>query len=172
MSPTIPAQIVKGDLYWADDQCIFVINPEKEQFIFRYALLTLGSEERVFPELVLDDWGHERKGLVLYRWVYMNGYQFPRAEVFGRNMDGGAEQLFLRELDLSSRCPTYVYGSIDVPLSEGCEISTIIDVRSDAHETRRVKYGTESSWPLRNAAAAWWQAPPGKVEKLVAALLE
>ncbi|MGH2538744.1 MAG: hypothetical protein ACRDHL_15250, partial [Candidatus Promineifilaceae bacterium] len=73
-----------------------------------YALPLLDSGQ-ILPELVLDDWGREIKGLALYAWLREQGQRFPRAEVFGFDSQGDALQCFVREIDLTAGLPLYAH---------------------------------------------------------------
>jgi len=159
------AQTVRGELlsHKKSDSEIsgaLIIDPARGKVFLRYALVRLGTDDLVFPELVLDDWGHERKNLLLYRWIYENGYQFPRAELFGYDFHGGEQQHFLRELDLQSRYPCFGYTGRYAPLNEGIEMSFIVNVRDESPQAEPLKDKSEFDWPIRNAAVEWWQAPP------------
>jgi len=57
--------------------------------------------ELFIPESALDDWGNERTGIALHKWIQRQGDSFPRAELFGFSYSAGQEQLFMRELDLT-----------------------------------------------------------------------
>ena len=148
-----------------------VIDPARGKVLLRYAFVQLGTDELVFPEFVLDDWGHERENLLLYRWVNENGYQFPRAELFGYDINGQEQQYFLRELDLQSKYPCFGYADHDTPLEEGIELSFIVIVREDLSQAELLKIGSEFDRPLRNAAVNWWQGSPGGAVKLAESLM-
>jgi hypothetical protein len=154
----------------SEESGVLVIDHARGKVLLRYAFVQLGTDDLVFPELVLDDWGHERKNLLLYRWVYENGYQFPRAELFGYDINGQEQQYFLRELDLQSRYPCFGYADYDMPLAEGIELSFIVIMREDSSQAELLKTGSEFDWPLRNAAVNWWQGPPGGAVKLAESL--
>lgn len=165
------AQSVHGELLSSSRSGALVIDHSYSKVLLRYALPQLGSDELVFPEIVLDDWGHERKNLPLYRWIYENGFQFPRAELFGYDINGHERQYFLRELDLQSKYPCFGYAENDTPLSEGIELSFIVIVREDSSQSEHLEAGSEIDWPMRNAAVEWWQETLGGVTKLVESLM-
>ena len=165
------AQSVHGELLSSSKSGALVMDPSHSKVLLRYALPLLGTDELVFPELALDDWGHERKKLHLYRWIYENGYQFPRAELFGYDINGHEQQYFLRELDLQSKYPCFGYAENDTPLSEGIELSFMVVVREDSSQAELLEAGSEIDWPMRNAAVDWWQDTLGGAIKLAESLL-
>ncbi len=165
------AQSVHGELLSSSKSGALVMDPSHSKVLLRYALPQLGSDELVFPEIVLDDWGHERKELPLYRWIYENGYQFPRAELFGYDINGHEQQYFLRELDLQSKYPCFGFAENDTPLSEGIELSFIVVVREVSSQAEPLEAGSEIDWPMRNAAVDWWQETLGGATKLAESLL-
>lgn len=128
-----------------------------------YAFVTLGVEEHLLPNFILDDWGNEFQGLELYRWVGENGLQFPRAELFCVGLDGEERQHFLRELDLVARFPAYAFDGEGAPIGSAVLLNAVLLVDDSVIEPTpgEAPEGMES--PLRQARIDWWRVPPGVV---------
>ena len=82
-------QHVWGQLLWENPAAqdgrlaLLLTNPKPEEesdasLILRFAFVTVGPEEHLFPSFLIDDWGGEVRSLALYGWVHENGNQFPR----------------------------------------------------------------------------------------------
>jgi hypothetical protein len=131
----------------------------------RYALVIMGPEEHVFPATLLDDWGHEVRGPEIYRFIREFGDQFPRAEIFGFDLDGSETQLFMRSLEMVTRWPCYVYTTPDAPLSEGVRLSTILLPTADIARPQFLPEAPETiAPPLAQARLKWWQVPAGATD--------
>ena len=138
---------------------------EAENLVYlRYALVTRGPADHIFPALVLDDWGRERATLGLYEWIDENGDRFPRAEIFGFERDGREAQAFLRAMELRARYPCYAYTAPDQPLKEGHLLFAIFVRDDSADAPERIKRPAELKLPLRAARVTWWRIPPGSEE--------
>ncbi|MBK8985034.1 MAG: hypothetical protein IPM39_02975 [Chloroflexi bacterium] len=133
-----------------------------DSLYLRFALVVRGPEDHVLPGLLLDDWGHEIRGLEIYQFIRDHGDSFPRAEVFGFDMDGSETQLFLRSLELHVRWPCYVYTSTDVPLVEGLRLHAILLPTAGVAAPQAIKKPDQAAIerPLRGAQVSWWQVPP------------
>ncbi len=128
-----------------------------------YALVTMGREEHILPSLVLDDWGNEYKTLALYGWIRENGDRFPRAEVFGTDIEGEELQLFVRVLELHATYPAYV----EYEGSEGPErVHAFILPGSEGKEPQRITVPAHIGLPMRDARVSWWRADPGQLGSL------
>lgn len=126
----------------------------------RYALVIMGPEDHVFPNTLLDDWGHEVRGLEIYRFIREYGDQFPRAEVFGFDLDGSETQLFVRSLEMVGRWPCYVYATTETPLSEGVRLNAILLPTEGITQPQRLPEAPDSvAPPLCHARLKWWQVP-------------
>ncbi|HZD10869.1 MAG TPA: hypothetical protein VE553_05960 [Candidatus Binatia bacterium] len=125
----------------------------------RLALIVRGSERHVFPSLALDDWGRERKGVRLYRWLYEEGPRFPRAEVFGFDDAGVQTQIFLRDLELSFHYPCYLYGDDADPVQEGLRVDVIF-VPGPSEEAVKIDAPDSLPWAMRRAAVRWRAVEP------------
>lgn len=130
----------------------------------RYALVTRGPEDHIFPSFLLDDWGNEVRGLPLYQWVYEFGDQFPRGEIFGFERDGRETQVFLRELELYARLPCYAYATRDVALADGIVLTAVLLPDTAAAAVQRIAPPEELERPLRSARVTWWRVPPDSGE--------
>ncbi|MCP5098399.1 MAG: hypothetical protein GY943_22850 [Chloroflexi bacterium] len=127
----------------------------------RYAFVTLGPEDHIFPSFILDDWGNEIRGVKLYNWVRDNGNEFPRAEIFGYETDGQETQLFTRELELYVKLPCFAYTNPEAQVTEGVRLSSILLPDADTTEPTLVKRpsATQIKRPLRAARVKWWHIP-------------
>ncbi len=126
----------------------------------RYAFVTQGGEELLFPAFILDDWGSEIKSLKLYDWF--NGFapQFPRAELFGLDAAGREMQRFVRQLELYSKLPCYAYPGPNTPLADGALVEAILLPDKSLQEPVRIKRPSDLKRPLRAARVSWWQVNP------------
>ena len=74
------------------ERALILLDESADKCYLAFTFLEQGTEREIFPESLLDDWGHEIKTLALYDWVLENGLHFPRAEIFGfepaPNVDG------------------------------------------------------------------------------------
>lgn len=158
-------QRVAGQIFTANGRFALLLHsstpePDASQLIYlRFAFVRIGTEEPVFPALLLDDWGAEIKSLDLYNWVDEFGPQFPRAELFGYDAYGQETQLFLRELEQYSKWPCFAYPTADTPLNDGLLIEAILLPDEAATEPVKIKRPSWVERPLRRAAVQWWQVP-------------
>lgn len=142
------------------DQAVIFADLDAAPIYIRFALVELNSGDHLIPESVVDDWGKEITGLNLYGWIRDNGPYFPRAEVFGRKIDGLRFQRFLRELENEARYPCYVYSNPDSPVEHGILVAGIITPDTSLLET---KVGCKPDWAmglLAKADVQWWCANP------------
>lgn len=158
---------VAGSLLEEDGRSALLISdfePERDAeglIALRFALITRGPEEHIFPAFLLDDWGNEVRGRSLFTWAYEEGDRFPRAEIFGFEQDGRETQVFLRELELYARLPCYAYRSPEVPLPEGVLLNAILLPQADVQAPQRIKPPADLQRPLAAARVSWWHVPPG-----------
>ncbi|MCA9952437.1 MAG: hypothetical protein KDE48_22460 [Anaerolineales bacterium] len=158
-------QRIGGKLLTSDGQTALIlenlrVDKDTHNVVFlRYALVTKGSEEHIFPAFLMDDWGHEVHGLKLYAWVSENGARFPRGEIFGFEQDGRETQCFLRELELYARLPCYAYPSADSAVETGSLLDAILLPAMAVDAAVRIKRPSELKRPLRTARVSWWQIP-------------
>lgn len=133
----------------------------EDSLYLRYAVVVRGPDDHVLPAILLDDWGKETRGLKIYEFLRKHGDEFPRAEIFGFDMDGSETQLFVRSLELYSRLPAYAYTNVDAPLDEGVLLDAILlpDVETD--RVVRLEKAKDSGLerPLRSAQVSWWHVP-------------
>lgn len=125
----------------------------------RFAFVTVGVEEHLFPSFLIDDWGGEVRSLPLYRWVQDKGNQFPRAEIFGFERDGTSVQYFVRELELYAKLPCYVYPDKQTPLAEGRLLDAILLPEPTISQPEKIKRPSHLKRPLAAARVRWWQVP-------------
>jgi hypothetical protein len=133
-----------------------------DSLYLRYAVVVRGPEDHVLPAILLDDWGKETRGLKIYEFLREQGDQFPRAEIFGFDMDGSETQLFVRSLELYSRLPAYAYTNVDAPLADGVLLDAILLPDAETDRVVQVEKTSEMGVkrPLRSAQVSWWRVPP------------
>ena len=158
-------QRVSGRIFEANGRYALLLqniqpDPEAKQLIYlRFAFITMGAEEHIFPGFLLDDWGNEIKSLELYNWVDEFAPQFPRAELFGVDESGQETQLFLRELEQYSKWPCYAYAAAETPIDEGCLVETILLPDETITEPVKIKRPSWVERPLQRARVQWWLVP-------------
>ena len=153
---------VKGRLFLdtAQNGLLWLDETAAGHVYLRYALVTIGREDEIFPALLLDDWGNEMRKLDIYRWIREEGDRFPRAELFGYDRQGQEEQCFLREMELHLRLPCYAYLDAEASLAAGVRLGNVMLPRSDLLAPERIKLPESIAPPLRYARLHWWQGPP------------
>jgi len=142
-----------------EEQGGLVLDETAEPIYLRYAFVTLGKEEHIFPAFLLDDWGSEVKGLGLYDWVAENGLYFPRAEIFGYKATGEKTQVFLRALDLVLKLRCYAFGTADMPIEGGCLIETVFLPDESVTEPTAAKRPLNAPKLLGKSAVKWVKIP-------------
>lgn len=155
-SAVMIVQEMNGQLLAADAGAALLLDSAANALYLRYAFVERGSEQHIFPESLLDDWGHEIKSLSLYDWVFENGPQFPRAEMFGSLADGSPRQRFLRELDLTGGLICYVYQRPYSSLAEGSIIGAVLVADTRSGQPRRIVRPDIITPPLAYARVTWW----------------
>ena len=134
---------------------------ENENSLFlRYAFLLYGSAEPVFPGMILDDWGAEIKGIKMYRWVRENGDAFPRAEIFGQDIDGKQDQYFVRELDLTLKIRCYAYSDRSALLNAGCRVQNVLLPNDSAALPIKRRRPAGIKRPIRGTRINYWEYTP------------
>ena len=146
---------------------LLLLNAEPEMktadsLYLRYAVVVRGPDDHVLPAILLDDWGKETRGLKIYEFLREHGDEFPRAEIFGFDMDGSETQLFVRSLELYSRLPAYAYTDVDAPLDAGVLLDAILLPDAETDRVVQVEKASEMGVkrPLRSAQVSWWRVPP------------
>ncbi len=148
-----------GGVLWALQQADAVT---AVSLYLRFAFVTLGREEHIFPAFILDDWGKEQRGLRLYQWVAEFGEQFPRGEIFGFEQDGAETQCFLRALELYAKYPLYVYTDRKQPVAAGTLVEAILLPDATVRESVRGRRPLAQR-PLSHARVSWWRVPPSLI---------
>lgn len=157
---------VEGRLFSRDEQSALMLWPGDNQYALRLGFILRGTEEVIVPESLLDDWGHELTIPALYDWVRENGLHFPRAEIFGFDLNGRPGQCFVREVDLMAGYACYAFDSADAPLLLGMRLNAILIPKADSDRPRRLLAPVGISAPLSMAAVEWWSVDPAAVEQL------
>jgi hypothetical protein len=152
-------QQINGKLKNVGDQAVFWLDGRSEPVYFCYTLMVRESDVELYPESLLDDWGHEIKSLDLYEWIQDNGHMFPRAEIFGFDKVGKRRQYFLRELDLMASYPSYAFESAQSPITNGVKVTAIFVPSPHITQPKRINCPPEIEEPMRNALVSWWQVP-------------
>lgn len=157
-------QEIKGTLFVRGDSAVILADQDKLDIFLKFALIEAASGSHLLPESLVDDWGKEITGLELYTWIIENGQYFPRAEVFGLGTDGQPMQRFLRELEINTSYPCYVYSKPDNAVETGKLLAGIILPDRTLEEARA---SCKPAWAvglLGNADVQWWCANPEKAE--------
>jgi len=163
-------QRVRGELLLQEKRNALILHqlkPPKEAdnlVYLRYALVTRGPGDHIFPAFVLDDWGKERGSLRLYEWVRENGDQFPRAEIFGYERNGSETQAFLRGMELYARYPCYAYTADALAVTDGHLLFAVLLPDASVTEPNRIGRPEDLPLPLRAARVTWWLVPEGATD--------
>lgn len=178
----IPAQRIYGQLLLNDKQqaALYLAptadTPNTTPLFLRYALTEMGTEKPVWPAFVLDDWGNERTGLEMYRWIRTEGERFPRAEYFGYDYQWNEIQGFLRALELHVCYPTRIYPNANTPLADGYSLRHILLSHETAVTPQKLSqlppqppphYPKQllASPPLNLISASWWHIHPKQTKE-------
>jgi hypothetical protein len=157
---------VEGELRQLDEAAAILLGSTGTTLNLGFALVTMNGEGQLFPEVVLDDWGRERRGLALYSWIRDEGPYFPRADLFGTDRAGEQRQYFLRDLDLSAPYPCYAF----LPAASRPEaiVSVQAICRPDPDANRPVRSAPfEGVHPLLGQAdVTWWAVEPDHFHRL------
>jgi hypothetical protein len=134
----------------------------EQSLYLRYGLVVRGPDDHVLPAILLDDWGKETCGLQIYHFLREHGDRFPRAEIFGFDLDGSETQLFVRSLELYSRLPCYAYIDVDAPLDDGVLVEAVLLPNAETDRMVKLEKAKDSGMkrPLRSAQVSWWRVPP------------
>ncbi len=139
------------------DRAAFLLATGGRQRTLRLGFVLQGTGDILFPETLLDDWGHEIGGVELYSWVRANAWQFPRAELFGLDPNGRPQQYFLRELDLTAGYVCWVSENSSASgLRDGVRLTEILVPDAAAGHRKRNKAPARIPFPLREADVDWW----------------
>lgn len=160
-----------GKLFSGGDRAALLFSPSGEQLVLRLGFVLRGSEAILFPESLLDDWGHEITSLELYTWTKNYGPHFPRAELFGFDTSGGPQQCFVRDLDLTSRYACFVYQGADTAFENGVRLSVLLLSEPGIDPPKRLEKPAKLTFPLREAAVEWWSVDPADAKPLALARL-
>ncbi len=159
-------QAVGGRLFTGAADGVLLLDPEGPPAVYlRFALVTLGPEEEIFPAFVLDDWGNEIAGPRLYAWIRQEGERFPRAELFGLDAGGRLEQCFLRELELHVKLPCYATLDPAAGMPPGVRLRAIA-LREPGVDPPAATTPPPLPPPLPWARVAWWRASAEAIQAL------
>lgn len=164
-------QEILGELNGTGEHGVLILDSGRQPVYLRFALVEQSAGNLIFPELLMDDWGHELKSLDLYLWIRDNGIRFPRAEVFGYDGRGNNRQYFLRELDLLAKYPCFGSTRIETLAEDSMEIDTIVLAVDEPLPAESNPVIGAIDWPLRNAAVDWWRVDSRNATDLSHSLL-
>jgi hypothetical protein len=150
----------EGSLFSSGEHSAFLLRPGGTRYALRLGFILRGSEEVLFPDSLLDDWGHELTAPALYEWVRDNGHHFPRAEIFGIRLGGRPGQCFIRELDLMAGCACFAYEADSAPLASGTRLTAILTSKVGSDRPQRVPAPLGLGGLLAMAAVSWWSVDP------------
>lgn len=161
-------QRVQGKLLSDDGRTallLYDLDPDQGQLTdilyLRFAFILRGVETPIFPVELLDDWGNAIKGWALYKWVLEYVDQFPRAEIFGFDVNGRETQYFLRDLEVMEPVRCYAYPTRETPLTEGALVAAVLLPTEGITSAKPVERPIlEEIRPLSTAKVTWWQVPP------------
>lgn len=152
---------VNGTHYIRGGDHAILLADDAPPLSLRPALVARGAENHIFAALVVDDWGRERKGPGLYRWLYEQGDRYPRSEIFGFDAQGDELQIFLRDLELSYRLPCYLFEHDNAPIAAGQRLQyAIIAGAAGLSEPQKIAAPEDAPFPLRHGALGWRQIDP------------
>jgi len=80
-----------------------------ESVYLRLAVVLLDDPRYFVPHMVMDDFGQKHTGEAAFAWLAENTYSQPRADVFGTWAEGGADQIFARQVDAEARPVVLAY---------------------------------------------------------------
>ncbi|MDX1613287.1 MAG: hypothetical protein R3300_03195 [Candidatus Promineifilaceae bacterium] len=161
MSPEQPfGRPFRARLTRHQDQTALLLTNSAEPILLRFAFVKYGSEEPLFPALILDDWGGNVTGAAMYSWYRDFADQFPRAEVFGYEATGRYVQRFVREFEIYDQLACYAYPHRDAPVDAGQEVHHVLLPTAAAPDVQRVEPPVDADQLLRWSRLAWWQLPP------------
>ncbi|MEM7802682.1 MAG: hypothetical protein AAF633_26055 [Chloroflexota bacterium] len=134
--------------------------PQFETYFMRFAFVIQGIERPFLPAFAMDDWGTEIRKLSIYQWLFQDGDQYPRTEIFGFEQEHNGSwiqtQRFLREFELGLKYPTFaVTNKSGFPKRE----DTIDGIGIIDHEIDQViRVSALKSWPMplkRTSVSVW-----------------
>lgn len=151
---------IHGVLFEKEGEAALLMDNAAAPFYLRYAYIVQGPEDPIFPAFLLDDWGHEIRKLALYGWIEEHGNEFPRAELFGYELDGRETQVFLRALELYARYPCFIYPDKTTPVEQGRPLHHILIPDPAVTVPTKIKRPAEVELPLSRAKLSWWHVNP------------
>ncbi|UCG23452.1 MAG: hypothetical protein JSW55_15065 [Chloroflexota bacterium] len=147
---------VEGVLYARGERMAFMLRPGDKRHVIRLGFILRGAEEVLFPESLLDDWGHEISTVELYDWARENGPHFPRAEIFGFDLTGAPGQCFVREVDLMAGYACYHFEMPSAAMTSGARLDAILLPEPGSGRPRRLRTPAGVETPLADASVEWW----------------
>ncbi|MCI0395380.1 MAG: hypothetical protein L0332_04615 [Chloroflexi bacterium] len=164
-------QRVAGTLWVEAGRAALWLEETAGPVYLRFALLALDLERQIVPAVVLDDWGKEIRGQEMFGWLRENGPYFPRAEVFGFDLQGRPQQYFLKELELTARYSCYAAADPAAPLAAGAPLEAVLLPDDQVTGIARTRRPAGITLPLRHAQLTWWQVNPALKPTFSLALL-
>lgn len=151
---------VLGRVVEFEGESAVILDENADTLWIGYAMVELGTDALLFPEVVVDDWGTEITKSKMFRWIREFGMQFPRSEVFGFTPEGKQSQWFVRELEHAVRFPCFVYPEKESAVSEGIQLRSVIVLDESVEGIEKSKRPKELKRPIPNAGVRWWRANP------------
>lgn len=144
--------------------------PPFETLFVRFGFVIQGIERPFMPAFVMDDWGNEVKKLSIFDWLFKDGDQYPRSEVFGyeETFEGPwfETQRFVREFELGARYPTFaVSDRAGFPLPEDV-VKGIVVIDPAVETVERIKVPVDWPMPLKRTKAPVWRGSLPSIESL------
>ena len=138
------------------------IPPDSELLWLRFGFVFLGTEKPLIPSFVIDDRGNEIHRLRLMEWVYEKGDIYPRAEIFGYELNHAKEwietQVFLREIELSLRFYTWVIDDLAAPPA-GKMVHRLAVFDDGVSVPTKAPRPDDWLLPLKRSQASFWKLP-------------
>lgn len=153
---------INGTFSVGTNHSILFLEESGNQYFLAFAFQVRGGEQLLFPDSLLDDWGHEFNSLSLYPWLQKNGSDFPRAEIFGQNQFGDSLQAFVREIDLMSNFPCFLFENRDDPILAGKPVTDIVIAAPGLSSPEPASGAHLFNLPLSKALVQWWQIDPSE----------
>lgn len=133
----------------------------------RFGFAFLGTEKPLIPSFVIDDRGNEIHRLRLMEWVYEKGDIYPRAEIFGYELNRANEwvetQAFLREIELSLRFFTWVVDDLKAAPA-GLFVHRLAIFDASVSAPTRSQRPDDWLLPLKRSQATFWRLPEPQAE--------
>lgn len=166
---SVISQKINGLLLYKDDVAAVFLDDSASAVTLALGLYEKDSDAVILPESILDDWGHEISPSSLYEWLQENGDQFPRAEVFGQDLEGKTIQRFLREIELVGKFPCFAYKPDKKCTKQWIRMRAIIILNTKIVDVQNIQRPQDIDSLLAIAKVSWWASPepPDDLGKII-----